>query len=116
MTKREPRIRRPFIDPSARRSDDEIQQDAVRICQRYSRIPGIMEPYTGKSLVWCNVSYYYVSGIGEQGNPRLVEVFLVNPGGELEPVFAVNYPPPMQEKFPEDCDCLFTPDPCGGAI
>ncbi|SOZ18765.1 conserved hypothetical protein [Cupriavidus taiwanensis] len=86
-----------------------MQQEAVRICQRYSRIPGITPPFTGRSLVWQDTPYFYVSGIGQQGRPRLIEVFLVNAGGELEPVLTVNYPRPLQEEFPEDLDCLFQP-------
>jgi len=109
MIKREARLRRGFGETCADWGVSEYERQAVLICQRYSLIPGVNQPYRGHSLVWRDTRYFYVSGVDSNGKPRLVEVFLVGPGGEMEPVFAINYPFPLRHQFPEDFAILFQP-------
>src|SRR5215471_13926204 len=106
MAKRGVQVRAVLGEKSSGWGVHEYEQAAVRICQRYSPIPDITEPYVGQSLVWQGARYYYVSGVDRQRKPHLIEVFCIDKGGELEPVLAIHYPPPIRELFPSDCGVL----------
>lgn len=113
MSKRERRVRAAIGESPTDWDEREYEREAVRICQLYSGIPGIEEPYSGHSLVWRETRYFYVTGRGSQGKSHVVEVFLVDPKGVLEPVLAIHYPRPIQELFPDDCGVLFQGNPWG---
>jgi len=93
-----------------------LLEEACQFAKRSSRIPGIVPPYVASSLISNGRRYYYVAGSDNEHRARLVEVFVVKPTGELEPIPTFLYPEPIRELFATDLSVLFAEDPWGGEV
>lgn len=86
------------------------KEHAVALCECYSAIPGIRQPYEAGLFTWGQQRYCHVSGLGDDGGRHLVEVFLLRDGLDPEPVLAYQYPPLIAHWFPAEykllCDQL----------
>ncbi|GAA7760024.1 MULTISPECIES: hypothetical protein [Cupriavidus] len=102
------------LEPAA--EEPTLIELARIFAEKSSQIPDIIPPYVASSLVTNERRYYYVAGKDREGRPRLFEVFLANPTGELDAVPACLYPGAVLELFPTDLQILAAPDPWGGKV
>lgn len=82
-------------------------REAVLLCETHlAGLPDIAKPYVGGHFVWRNRVHYYVAGQEGSGRSRLIEVFVIDAGDNLEPLHAFQYPPPLAALFPADYGVL----------
>jgi hypothetical protein len=99
-----------------RLTEAEYLRQAQAACEHYSIIPGVTGPYQSASLTCGGMRYYYAYGRDESDAPRLVEVFRVGGMGELEALWAFQYPKPFKDLFPRDYAVLYSDDPWEHAL
>jgi hypothetical protein len=82
-------------------------REAVLLCETHlAGLPDVSKPYIGGHFVWKNRVHYYVAGRENGGRSRLIEVFVIDTGDNLDPLHAFQYPPPLAALFPADYGIL----------
>ena len=106
----------PSAAAVTRLTEAEYLRQAQAACEHYGIIPGVTGPYQAASLTWDGTRYYYAYGKDASDVPRLVEVFRVGDLGELEALWAFQYPKPFKDLFPLDYAVLYSDDPWADAF
>lgn len=95
------------LSASDETSSRNYLREAVLLCETHlAGLPDVSKPYFGGHFVWQNRVHYYVAGQENGGRSRLIEVFVIDAGENLEPLHAFQYPPPLAALFPADYGIL----------
>lgn len=68
--------------------------------QYLARRFGIESPLEVSLIEWKGHSFYHVSGVDQNGQRVLIEVFRIGALRKLEPVLVFEYPPPIRDLYP----------------